>query len=254
MRARYLDLTPAQLRRQLEHAAQQAAAIIEAGQREAQITTAAFYAGVMSAETGTGIQTPAIADGIAGFTVDGRPLTAPLAAVAPATFQALQTGRTFDAALAFGAFAAWRIAGTETSDAAWRELLAQMQADDLAAGWTWVSSGRSCGACLGQDNGATRPATQRMAKHPGCDCTASPVAARAQDRIRRPTGRDHFNAMTPAEQSATFKSAGDIKAAAVRDGLVELADMARLETHQAWRATVSEASLEELGLAPTAAG
>ena len=247
--SRYQDLEPAGLRPQLERATFQAAAIIQDGQRQAQLYTAGFYAETMGAETATGIPTRPIADGIAGTTVDGRRLEQPLGAVAPAIFAGLATGRPFADALRFGTFGAARIAGSEVSDAAWRELFAQMQADDLAAGWTWVSSGDSCGACLAQNDGETRPATQRMGRHPGCDCTASPVARGAPGIVPRATGAQLFARMSPEQQAATFRGAGDVKAAAIRDGRITLDQVARLEYHAEWRATVSEASLHDLGLA-----
>lgn len=247
--ARYADLQPANLRPQLERATAQAAAIITDGQRQAQLTAAGFYAETMTEELERGIPTRPIADGIAGTTVDGRRMAEPLAAVAPAIFMGLSTGRGFDAALGFGAFAAGRIAGTEAADAAWRELFAQMQVDDLARGWTWVMGGESCAACLAQANGETRPATQRMARHPGCDCVAAPVPDGAPNLAPRSTGAQLFARMTPEQQAATFRSAGEVKATAIREGQLTLDQVATLQYHQAWRATVSEASLEQLGLA-----
>ena len=252
--SRYEDLQPANLRPQLERATVQAAAIITDGQRQAQLTAAGFYAETLTVELERGIQTRPIADGIAGTTVDGRRLTQPLAAVAPAIFMGLRSGRPFDQALSFGAFAAGRVAGTEAADAAWRELFAQMQADDLAAGWTWVMGGESCAACLAQANGETRPATQRMGRHPGCDCVAAPVPAGAPNLVPRSTGAQLFARMTPEQQAATFRAAGDVKAAAIREGRLSLDQVATLQYHQAWRATISEASLEQLGLAANATG
>jgi hypothetical protein len=225
-----------------------AAELVAGGQRDAQAATAAFYATYTGAELGTSRPTPTPRPGIAGTTVDGRPLRAPLAAVVPATYLAIKSGRPLAQALGFGRYAAIRIAGSEASDAAWRELLGQLAADDAAAGWTWVSSGRSCGACLAQADNRTRPATQRMGRHAGCDCTAAPVMAGAADRVRRPTGREAFNRMTPAEQAATFKAGGAEKAAAIRDGRIELEDLVRVERHADWRATITEASLADLGL------
>lgn len=246
---RYADLQPANLRPQLERATIQAAAIIQDGQRQAQLTAAGFYAETMTEELERGIRTRPIADGIAGTTVDGRRLTEPLAAVAPAIFMGLRSGRPFADALGFGAFAAGRIAGTEAADAAWRELFAQMQVDDLARGWTWVMGGESCAACLAQADGETRPPTQSMARHPGCDCVAAPVPAGGANVVPRSTGAQLFARMTPEQQAAAFRSAGEIKATAVREGRLNLDQVATLQYHQAWRATVSEASLEQLGLA-----
>lgn len=226
-----------------------AAELIAAGQRDAQAATAGFYGAYTTAELGTARPTPTPRSGIAGTTVDGRPIRAPLAAVVPATYLAIKTGRPLLQALGFGRYAAIRIAGSEASDAAWRELLADIQGDPAAAGWTWVSSGRSCGACLAQADNRTRPATQRMGRHAGCDCTAAPVLAGAPDRARRPTGREAFDRMTPAEQAATFKAGGAAKAAAIRDGRIGLEDLVRVEQHADWRATITEASLADLGLA-----
>jgi hypothetical protein len=225
-----------------------AAELVASGQRDAQAATAAFYAAYAGAELGAARATPTPRPGIAGTTVDGRPLRAPLAAVVPATYLAIKSGRPIAQALGFGRFAAIRIAGSETSDASWRELLGQLQSDPTAAGWTWVSSGRSCGACLAQADNRTRPATQRMGRHAGCDCTAAPVMAGAADRARRPTGRDAFNRMTPEEQAATFRSGGAEKAAAIRAGQIGLEDLVRVERHAEWRATITEASLADLGL------
>lgn len=247
--ARYEDLAPANLRPQLERATLQAAAIITDGQRQSQLTTAGFYAETMTEELARGIPTRPIADGIAGATVDGRPMRSPLGAVTPAIFMGLAAGRGFGQALQYGTFAAGRIAQSETSDASWRELFAQMQADDLARGWTWVSGGESCPACLAQSDGETRPATQRMGRHPGCDCVAAPVPAGSPAIVSRTTGAQLFARMTPEQQAAAFRGAGEIKAAAIRDGRITLDQVARLEYHAAWRATVSEASLSDLGLA-----
>lgn len=41
-------------------------------------------------------------------------------------------------------------------------------------GWTRVLSGGSCPLCTRWADGVTRPATVRMARHPGCDCIQQP--------------------------------------------------------------------------------
>lgn len=227
----------------------QAAELIAAGQRQAQAIEAAFLGSYLSAELEQTIATPQPLGRIVGTTADGRRLGEALAATSPLVLGMIARGRSPADALAGGLASVLRLGQTEVTDAAWREMLAHMQArEGDFDGWTWVTSGRSCGACLAQQDGRPRSRETRMGKHPGCDCVAAPIVAGAPQRVARPTGVQLFARMTPDEQAATLKTAGAEKAAAIRDGRLQLADLVRVEEHASWRPTITEATPSDLGI------
>lgn len=235
-------LTPA-----LKRAIVTAAAITEAGQRRSQTLAAAFVRQKVTLEIGRTLPARGISSSIAGTTVDGRPLTAPLSAVGPTVFGALRSGKALSVALQFGAAQAARTVTTEIMDAGRREVAEQAGAGgDLMPGWVWVvSTDGGCAACLGSADNEVHSWDEDMESHPWCTCMRSPEVAGAPSTIERPTGADLFAAMTPAEKVDTFHSSGDAKAALVTSGAVALAQFVGRSESQDWRGIVSERPLDD---------
>lgn len=222
----YRAVDPGNLAPALRSFIDSASATIELGQQEAQQLAAAFLTQYVETETGRAFRAAPVAADVAGTTRDGSTIGTALAGATGVIALLLSQGRPRSEALARGGQFAGIVASTAVPDAAWREQAHQAeQSRGLMPGWTWVTSGtRTCPACLSQQDGRTRPSRQGMSRHAGCDCVQSPVLTGVSDTVQRPTGQQLFDAMTPEQQVAVFKNAGEEKAAAIRDGTATLAD------------------------------
>lgn len=230
----------------------QVIAAIRTGQEDAQLLAHNFLQALSLLETGQRHPLALRNPNIPGTTSDGRDIRTGIVAFIPAVFIGIRRGLPVQQAINLGRFGAVRFAHTEVGDAAWRETQHQAQFDSDMEGWTWVTGGsKPCGACLAQQNGRVRPWSQSMGRHAGCTCVQSPVYASAPERVKRPTGMDIFNDMTPTQQAATFKSAGEVKAALLREGRISMDDLVKVETHPEWRDSITEAALVDLGIDAT---
>lgn len=222
-------------------------ALIEAGQVQAQ-GLASAYVSALLVEEGGGPAPVAATRAMAGTTQDGRRLASAFGPpFAAGVYLTLRSGGNVTRALQAGRAVASRWAQTEVADAAARETLAASESVETLSGWTWVtSSSRPCGACLGQRDGRTRPARQAMGRHSGCSCIAAPVLADDPGSVRRETGRELFDAMTPEDQVATFRTAGAEKAELVRSGAIQLEDLVKVQKHEQWRPSITERPLADV--------
>lgn len=176
-----------------------------------------------------------------GQTADHRPLVAALAATPARVFLALKRGRSLAEAIRFGAFSAARVAATEVVDAGRLELEAQIRDTPAIRGWRWRSRG-TCAACMSLDNGAVRDGGQPLRGHPFCVCIQEPVFDVAET-VQRDSGHERFNAMTEAEQDASF---GAERAALLRSGRISWADLVARDGAHEWRDALVTRPLEEL--------
>ena len=223
-----------------------AASIIETSQTLAQHATHDFLSSLVWLESGRAWSPEAPDVTIPGTTIDGRAIQSALASVPPAVLTSIKQGRSMPFALRRGMHVAARMAATETADAARRETDHQLVAfPNLFAGWQWVARG-TCAACMAMMNNATLPAGPLNA-HPGCTCIKSVKLADIQESAIRTTGREKWDALSPAEQEAVFKNAGAAKARMLREGRISLNDLVTHQGSRSWRGMITEGPVPSSG-------
>jgi hypothetical protein len=247
--ARFALIDPEDLTTSFHNMVGELAALIALGQRDAQVLAQVFLNMHFEVEQGRAAPLRPASQDIAGTTFDGRSINGLVSGFIPVVFIALNRGTSLDTALNLGRHAVWRAAITEITDAASRELTYQSERLPQMTGWTWVTGGsKPCGACLAMQNGEVWPWSVPMSRHAGCSCVQSPAYANDPGTVQRPTGQDIFDGMTPEQQASTFKSGGEAKAEAINNGEISLSDLVKVETHETWRDSITEASLEDLGI------
>lgn len=231
----------------IEEFAPTAARMIAGGQVEAQQAAAAFVSEFLASE-GEETGTRRIASDIAGTNAEGRPLTSLVGgSLATGVFTMLRSGHAPDEALGHAAFAVARLAGAEITSAADREVAHQGETTSSVTGWIRVVTGReNCAGCLADASTDVHSFDEPMLRHPGCDCTRSVRLSDDPGTVERPTGEELFAAMTPEQQAAQFRTAGEEKAQLVRSGEVSLADLLKVERHAGWADAVVERPLAEV--------
>lgn len=202
--------------------------LLTATQADAVRSTDAYAAAFIGTELGR----PAVAplglagSGIVGTATDGRPLRELLRPSVFTVKAAIGAGRSFAEASSLGQARALRASTTELDRAGDRALDLAIEEHDAITGWRRVASGGACGACLASMTGAVQSTARVLERHPHCRCTKEPVVDGAPDRIERPTGRELFEQMTPAEQNRLFAGRGGAeKAELLRTGKVDFEDL-----------------------------
>lgn len=184
--------------------------------------TAAYLTAFMRSELGAAVAPPEIdEERYVGVSRSGKALPDALLPPLVTVRAAVAGGVTPEQALELGARHATRLANAETMHAARHALTDTFAADDRISGWRRVTSGASCGACLGAST-RTYGKRQPLRIHDNCDCTAEPIIADAPERIRRPDGNDIFSQLTPERQDELL---GAQKAQLIRSGEIALSDL-----------------------------
>ena len=232
----------------IEEFAPTAAALVAAGQLQAQEAAVSFVAGYLEAE---GVAAPApqpIDTTITGTNSAGSPLQSVIGrSLANGVFTMLRSGHTPDEAVRTAAQAVARLAASEVTVAADREVAHQGQGDDRISGWLWVLTGsENCAACLSRGDGRIRSMDEPFPRHPGCDCVRSVRLTDDPRTVEHPTGTQLFRAMSPEQQVRQFHTAGEEKAELVRSGQLSLTDLVTVERHSNWRSIVTEKPLVEV--------
>ncbi|GAA0989213.1 hypothetical protein GCM10009551_045730 [Nocardiopsis tropica] len=148
---------------------------------------------------------------LSGTASDGRPLETLLAQPMITALSYLTTGRAVGDAMAAGLAVLEVIVGTQVHDAARIADLIGITTRPGAA-YTRVVTLPACARCIVLA-GRTYDFSQGFERHPNCDCSILPI--RAGGGVPRPSPRELFDQMTPAEQLRRFGQAG---AAAIREG------------------------------------
>jgi hypothetical protein len=107
-------------------------------------------------------------------------------------------------ALAMGLARASRTVSVEAMAAPRTALDRAMDAHPRVRAKRRVTSLNACLACLAAADGEARSIGNRLRVHPHCRCTDEPVLRGVRERVHRPTGRDLFDALTPAQQNARY--------------------------------------------------
>lgn len=186
----------------------------------------------------------------AGKTIDERPVGDVLAPALFTVKRFLAAGKTFDEASAAGRARALRNVEVEASGAARGALDEAIEREPRVKGWRRVTSRRPCGACLASASGVVHKPRERLSSHPHCSCTKEPVVDGVRETIRRPTGRELFDRMAPAQQDGLFAGrGGKDKAELVRSGAVDLDDLVSHERQvlDGRPAIITETPLARLG-------
>lgn len=226
----------------------QAAAVLQSGQAVAAGLAAPYLSAFMSSELDETTTTPAVdAPSIAGTTRDGRPIIASLAGAMVATKMAILHRRPQPEALRAGLQQVVRSGRYEVADAGRRALGEAMATEERVVGWRRVAHLRACGACLADASGRVHPPESALRIHSACSCSQEPVVRDVAERVRRPTGRETFDAMSIEEQDRLFAGRGGAaKAELVRSGAVSFEALITTETSHASGLFITETPLRQL--------
>lgn len=214
------------------------------GQQQAQALAVGFVTQYVESQASRAFRPEPAAAALAGRAPAGDDLSRAMASAVGVTWLSLRQGRPPGEALGLGRLYAGRLAGRAVAVAADRELEHQAERSrGLMVGWEWVTTGgETCVACLAEQDGRTRPWSEGIGRHNGCECIQSPVLAGVGDAAPRPTGDELFRAMSPERQAEVFKGAGEDKAELVRAGDASLRDFIARERTPGGR-IVTEAPL-----------
>jgi hypothetical protein len=221
---------------------------IEDAQRASALLAGDYLMAYRASETGERARPYALdARTYAGHTPDGRPLRRVLVSSRVAVALGLEHGLGRERAMDWGRARALRVVRQEVLEAARFAQRDLMRDDDRIRGWRRVTSSRACGACLAASTGAIRRTSEVPEAHAACRCVAEPVVRGVEERERRPSGRELFDALSPVEQDALFAGTGGAaKAALVRSGRVPLEALLTREARPRARTTITETPLEAL--------
>lgn len=225
-----------------------ALATMTMAQREAAGLSGAYLASYVDSELGRrspGV--PVDPDRYAGRTSDGRPLSKLLIGGLIAAKVAMTNRVGPTQALAMGRARVVRAAHTEVLEASRLALTDAMSEDERVIGWRRVTSDNPCGACLGAADGRIYHDAELPHVHGHCRCTSEPVVRGVKERVQRPTGRQLFDAMSPAQQDHLFAGRGGAaKADLIRSGAVSLERLVTTEPQEMGRSLITETPLDEL--------
>lgn len=238
---RFRRVEPDDIKRSLREFIPVAAATIGLGQEQAITLARAYLGSFVQAEVG---DNPELTEPrAAGVTFDGRVLEEGLSATPAKVLLAIKMGRPVRDALAFGAFSVTRFATTEVIDASRQELQQQMESAEQVKGWRWSAAGSACGFCAAKDDGTVYRPTSGLAGHAGCSCIQEIVVRDVEETIIRPTGKEIFEALSVEQQNERF---GEAKADLLRKGSISFEDLIKVERHEEWRPSGTEAPLKSL--------
>jgi hypothetical protein len=219
------------------------AAVLERAQRHGAQLAEAYFAAFLAAELDRPVLTaPSSADEVAGVGRDGRPLLDVLTPAIATVAMSLAQGRGREQALAMGKARAIRTLSAEVLAAPRTALDRQLTESSHVLGWRRTTSSSACLACLGAATGALHASAEVLAVHGHCRCTKEPVVRGVRERHRRPTGRDQFDALSPAQQDARYGP----KAELVRSGAVALEQLVKPQPMATVPDEITEAPLKAL--------
>lgn len=150
----------------------------------------------------------------------GRPLDEALWPALYSTKLGVHRGYKMNQAVAFGVARITRITSMMVASAGRNAMSDIMDRSGEVRGWTRVSEGDACGACLALVTGEVLDPSEDLSEHPNCNCTAEPVIAGVRESVQRPTGQEIFDSMSSSQQDQLFAGRGGAdKAQLLRDGL-----------------------------------
>ena len=223
-----------------------AVAVVQAGKVNGVAQADAYLAAFLASETGrerlaAGVDPEAYMD-----TEDGRSLLVALSTPLLTVRMAVPSVG-MAAALAHGLSRASRVIAGEVLGAPRRALQDLLTDEPLVKGKRRVTSANACGACLALADGRVMEAWEQLLVHGHCRCVTEPVVQGVRERITRPTGRDIFDAKSPAAQAALFHGRGGAeKAELLRSGAVPFSALVCNQAQAVGPPTFTEAPLAAL--------
>lgn len=206
--------------------------LVTSAQRSNQRLTTAYLTAFITSETGKRPRLKQV-DSVAGLSRDGRPLREAWQSPPIKAKVVMSEGGTVQRASAEARSAALRQADVDTYFGARGPMSALLGAAAAAVGYTRVTGGNACGACLGAADGSVFSTDDIFEFHANCDCVAEPVLEGVPDLVQRPTGQEIFDNLSSAEQNRRL---GEKAAEAVRGGvpLTSLVGHAPMENEKDW--------------------
>lgn len=181
-----------------------------------------YLSAFLLSETGRRVRLPKVDAGLfVGRSRDGRALEEAWGSPPIKAKVAIGDGKSVGEASDVAKAAALHLVNVDTYHAARGPLSALMSAVSAIQGYTRVTGGNACGACLGAADGTVFASDEVFEIHANCDCVAEPVVEGA-GRVRRESGQQIFGKLSLSEQNARL---GDEAAEAVRSGLVTVGDL-----------------------------
>ena len=209
------SLDPADFDRSYETWLDVVVPVVTSAQRSNERLTSAYLTSFIASETGRRPRLNRV-DSVAGFSSDGRPLREAWESPPIRAKMVMANGGTTQQASEVARTAALRWADVDTYYGARGPMTALLVAVAAITGYTRVTGGNACGACLGAADGTTFATDEVFEFHANCDCVAEPVLEGDPGTVQRPTGQEIFNELPEAEQNRRL---GETAAEAVRGGL-----------------------------------
>ena len=183
-------------------------------QKQNQRLTTAYLTAYITSETGVRARLKTVGS-VAGKNEDGRDLREAWDVPPIRAKQALMEGKELPVAMDIARASAMGLIGLGVYAGARVPMAEMLDATEETVGYTRVTGGNPCAACMGAADGTVFATDEVFEVHPGCDCTAEAVIDGIEDRVTRPTGQEVFDGLTEAEQNDRI---GEAAADAVRGG------------------------------------
>lgn len=197
--------------------------VVAQAQRQNLRLAQGYVAAFLLSETGRRVRLPSVDAGLfVGRSRDGRDLREAWGSPPIKAKVAIGDGKSVREASAIAKSAALDQVDVDTYHAARGVSAALISSVTDIEGYTRVTGGDACGACLGAADGTVFSSDEVFPFHANCDCVAEPVVVGVEDRVRRVSGQQIFEKLSLAEQNARL---GDEAAEAVRSGLVTVGDL-----------------------------
>lgn len=197
-------------------------AAVQAQRQNVRLTVGYVNAFLLS-ETGSRVRLPQVdPNEFVGRSRDGRDLRDAWGSPPIKAKVAIGDGKGVGEASVIAQGAALKQVNVDVYHAARGPLAALTSAVSQFQGYTRVTGGAACGACLGAADGTVFSSDEVFEIHANCDCVAEPVVEGVTDTVRRPSGQEIFNDLSESEQNARL---GEQTAEAVRSGVVTVGDL-----------------------------
>jgi len=206
--------------------------VVTAAQRTNERLTTAYLTAFITSETRTRPRLKPV-ESVAGTSRDGRPLREAWQSPPITAKVAISEGKSVAEATEAARTDALRRVNLDTYHGARGTMTALLAAVTAITGYSRVTGGDPCGACLGLADGTVLPTDEAFELHANCDCVAEPVLMDVPNRVQRPTGQEIFNELSRKKQVELL---GEEAAEAVRGGvpLSSLVGHAHMDAEADW--------------------
>ena len=208
-----LDAGKDATRRSLALWERSAALLVTLAQSEAGRLADVYISAYMSAG-GVTPEAPAAVAQHVGVDLNGRPVEESLRAAPVAFLWRLGRGDGRPAAYASGMDRAIRVTRGAVMATARGVIAERAESERRITGWRRVSASDPCGACLAR-SGVLMTSQNVFETHDRCNCTAEVVLLGVPERVKRQTGQERWDAMSPDQRAQLLAGAGGAQKAAL---------------------------------------